>query len=79
MRKILSLLFAYTICAMSFTSCGNADGQRIVLKKDQKIYLNSDSTVYTRGDTITLDGRKFVKVWGITHCKYNCPVLIECK
>ena len=44
-----------------------------------KIYLNSDSTVYTRGDTITLDGRKFVKVWGMTHCKYGCPVLIECK
>ena len=48
-------------------------------QRDQKIYLNSDSTVYTRGDTITLDGRKFVKVWGITHCKYGCPVLIECK
>ena len=81
MRKFLSLLFACTICAMSFTSCENAngDGQRIAIKKDQKIYLNSDSTAYTRGDTITLDGRKFIKVWGITHCKYGCPVLIECK
>ena len=49
------------------------------IQRDQKIYLNSDSTVYTRGDTITLDGRKFVKVLGITHCKYGCPVLIECK
>ena len=81
MRKILGLLFACTICTMSFTSCGNANGdsQRIAIKKDQKIYLNSDSTAYTRGDTITLDGRKFIKVWGITHCKYGCPVLIECK
>lgn len=51
----------------------------IVMQRDQKIYLNSDSTAYTRGDTITLDGRKFIKVWGITHCKYGCPVLIECK
>ena len=49
-------------------------------RNDQKIiYLNSDSTAYTKGDTIVLDGRKFIKVWGITHCKYNCPVLIECK
>lgn len=79
MRKFLGLLFACTICTMSFTSCGNANSQRIAIKKDQKIYLNSDSTAYTRGDTITLDGRKFVKVWGITHCKYGCPVLIECK
>ena len=39
---------------------------------------STDEKIY-KGDTITLDGRKFVKVWGITHCKYGCPVLIECK
>lgn len=68
---IIALLYA---CA---NSTHNSDN--IIIQRDQKIYLNSDSTVYTRGDTITLDGRKFVKVWGITHCKYRCPVLIECK
>lgn len=80
---IIVLLYA---CA---NSTHNSDN--IIIQRDQKIYLNSeqrdqkiyylnsDSTVYTRGDTIMLDGRKFIKVWGITHCKYGCPVLIECK
>ena len=68
---IIVLLYA---CANSTHNSDNS-----IIQRDQKIYLNSDSTVYTRGDTITLDGRKFIKVWGITHCKYGCPVLIECK
>ena len=68
---IIVLLYACT------NSTHNSDN--IIIQRDQKIYLNSDSTVYTRGDTITLDGRKFVKISGITHCKYGCPVLIECK
>ena len=61
--------------------CSNSttNGNKTAIKQDQKIYLNSDSTAYTKGDTIMLDNRKFIKVWGITHCKYNCPVLIECK
>lgn len=68
---IIVLLYACT------NSTHNSDN--IIIQRDQKIYLNSDSTVYTRGDTITLDGRKLVKIWGITHCKYECPILIECK
>ena len=76
--------FLYThlgICFMwiilLFCGCSNSIRN---IKQDQKIiYLNPDSTIYTKGDTIMLDGRKFIKVWGITHCKYNCPVLIECK
>ena len=75
-----------TICFMwiilLFLGCSNSthNGNKITIKRDQKIiYLNLDSTAYTKGDTIILDNRKFIKVWGITHCNYNCPVLIECK
>jgi len=75
-------LAAYFMCIiLLMCTCSNSthNSDKIIMQKDQKIYLNSNSTAYTRGDTITLDGRKFIKVWGITHCKYGCPVLIECK
>lgn len=67
-----------TICFMWIVLllCGCSNSIR---NSHKTIYLNSDSTAYTKGDTIMLDGRKFIKVWGITRCKYNCPVLIECK
>jgi len=45
----------------------------------KRTYLGADSTIYTKGDTLTIDNRKFIKVYGVTHCKYGCPVLIECK
>ena len=81
MDKKFFLYTHLTICFMWIVlllcGCSNSTCN---IKQDQKIiYLNSDSTAYTKGDTIVLDGRKFIKVWGITHCKYNCPVLIECK
>lgn len=67
------LTICFTMIVLLLYGCSNS-------KRDHKIiYLDSDSTAYTKGDTIVLDGRKFIKVWGITHCKYNCPVLIECK
>ena len=85
MDKKIFLYTHLTICFMWIVlllcGCSNSshNGNKTTIKRDQKIYLNSDSTAYTKGDTIMLDGRKFIKVWGITHCKYNCPVLIECK
>lgn len=68
-----------SIIVLIYTCIGYKNNDPKIMQRDQKIYLNSDSTVYTKGDTLTLDGRKFIKVWGITHCKYGCPVLIECK
>ena len=75
----LGICFMWIILLLCGCSNSTTNGNKTVIKQDQKIYLNSDSTAYTKGDTIMLDGRKFIKVWGITHCKYNCPVLIECK
>ena len=49
------------------------------VQKPKYVYLNKDNTIYTKGDTLLIDNRKFIKVYGITHCKYKCPVLIECK
>ena len=76
------LTFCFTWIVLLLYGCSNSmsNSYKTTIKRDNKIiYLNSDSTAYTKGDTIVLDGRKFIKVWGITHCKYNCPVLIECK
>ena len=81
MDKKIFLYTHLTICFIwiILLLCGCSNSTRNI-KQDQKIiYLNQDSTAYTKGDTIMLDGRKFIKVWGITHCKYNCSVLIECK
>ena len=75
----LGICFMWIILLLCGCSNSTTNGNKTVIKQDQKIYLNSDSTAYTKGDTIMLNGRKFIKVWGITHCKYNCPVLIECK
>ena len=75
----LGICFMWIILLLCGCSNSTTNGNKTVIKQDQKIYLNSDSTAYTKSDTIVLDGRKFIKVWGITHCKYNCPVLIECK
>ena len=76
----LTICFMWIILLLCGCSNSTHNGNKTTAKQDQKIiYLNSDSTAYTKGDTIMLDGRKFIKVWGITHCKYNCPVLIECK
>ena len=75
----LTICFMWIILLLCGCSNSTTNGNKTTTKQDQKIYLNSDSTAYTKGDTIMLDNRKFIKVWGITHCKYNCPVLIECK
>ena len=75
----LTICFMWIILLLCGCSNSTTNGNKTAIKQDQKIYLNSDSTAYTKGDTIMLDNRKFIKVWGITHCKYNCPVLIECK
>ena len=75
----LGICFMWIILLLCGCSNSTTNGNKTVIKQDQKIYLNSDSTAYTKGDTIMLDNRKFIKVYGITHCKYNCPVLIECK
>ena len=76
----LTICFMWIILLLWGCSNSTRNSHKTTIKQDQKIiYLNSDSTAYTKGDTIMLDGRKFIKVWGITHCKYNCPVLIECK
>ena len=75
----LGICFMWIILLLCGCSNSTTNGNKTTIKQDQKIYLNSDSTAYTKGDTIMLDGRKFIKVWRITHCKYNCPVLIECK
>ena len=76
----LTICFIWIILLLCGCSNSTRNSYKTTVKQDQKIiYLNSDSTAYTKGDTIMLDNRKFIKVWGITHCKYNCPVLIECK
>lgn len=76
----LTIYFTWIVLLLYGCSSSMSNNYKTTIKRDHKIiYLNSDSTAYTKGDTIVLDGRKFIKVWGITHCKYNCPVLIECK
>ena len=74
--------FAFMLIILLLYGCSNStrNGNKTTIQQNKKIiYLNSDSTAYTKGDTIMLDGRKFIKAWGITHCKYKCPVVIECK
>lgn len=46
-------------------------------KEPEHKYLNSQGDIYTKGDTLRINGKKYIKVYGITHCKYRCPVLIE--
>lgn len=40
-------------------------------------YLNTQKRIYTKGDTLRINNKKYIRVYGITHCKYGCPVLIE--
>lgn len=46
-------------------------------EKPEVKYLDSQGNIYTKGDTLRINGKKYIKIYGITHCKYGCPVLIE--
>lgn len=70
MKKILSII-AITIAICLFSCAGSSE------KKHEVKYLNSQGNIYTKGDTLRINGKKYIKVYGITHCKYGCPVLIE--
>lgn len=53
-------------------SCAGSSKER-----PERKYLNAQGDIYTKGDTLRINGKKYIKVYGITHCKYGCPVLIE--
>lgn len=36
-------------------------------KKDEVKYLNSQGDIYTKGDTLRINGKKYIKVYGITN------------
>lgn len=71
MKKIL---FVAMLCVIAMFSCTSDKNSKPDIK-----YLNSQQTIYTKGDTLELNGRKYIKVYGVTNCKYACPVLIEAK
>lgn len=58
--------------AFVFFSCS---GER---KQDSTVkYLDVNEKIFTKGDTLRINGKKYIKIYGITNCKYGCPVLIE--
>lgn len=71
MKKILSII-VITIIAVSLFSCEDNSQKRPEVK-----YLNEQEGIYTKGDTLIINGKKYIKVYGITGCKYGCPVVIE--
>ena len=71
MKKILGIT-AITIMAVGLFSCAGSSKER-----PERKYLNVQGDIYTKGDTLRINGKKYIKVYGITHCKYGCPVLIE--
>jgi thioredoxin-related protein len=73
MKKILSII-VITIIAVCLFSCGS--GHQEIPEVKYK-YLNAKEDIYTDGDTLMINGKKYIKVYGITECKYNCPVIIE--
>ncbi len=80
MKKVFG--FILVVAALSACGSNGKSSSKSEKKKVEIHYLNHDSTAYTRCisyDTITLDGRKFIKVWGVSGCKYSCPVLMEVK
>lgn len=77
-------LFGYVLIIAVLAACsGDNSSNGTTRENEVKIhYLNSEKTAYTRcvkSDTLVLDGRTFIKVYGVTDCKYGCPVLIEVK
>ena len=71
MKNILNIALI-TIIAFAFFSCL---GER---KQDPTVkYLDVNEKIFTKGDTLRINGKKYIKIYGITHCKYGCPVLIE--
>lgn len=58
--------------AFVFFSCLGERKQDSIIK-----YLDVNEKIFTKGDTLRINGKKYIKVYGITHCKYGCPVLIE--
>lgn len=71
MKKILSII-AITIMAVALFSCAGNSKKRPGVK-----YLNAQEGIYTKGDTLRINGKKYIKVYGITKCRYGCPVVIE--
>lgn len=71
MKKILSII-VITIIAVGLFSC--EDNSQ---KRPEVNYLNAQEGIYTKGDTLIINGKKYIKVYGITQCKYGCPVIIE--
>ena len=79
-------LFSFILVSVLLLACGsntNADSSGIAIRYGVKIkYLDSAQTVYTRcipEDTVVLEGRTFIKVWGISNCTHHLPILIEVK
>ena len=71
MKKIIFIL-SFIVLLVS-CSCPTSN-----VKIKQKHYLDKDHTIYHKEDTIRLNnGKTYLKVYGVTYCKYNCPVLIE--
>ena len=78
-------LFSFILVSVLLLACAgnnNADSD-ITIKNGVEIkYLDSAHTSYTRcisEDTIVLEGRTFIKVWGISNCTHHLPILIEVK
>lgn len=71
MKKLL-----YFAAVALFLSCDELSNTN----KPIRYYLDKDSLIYHKGDTLTLNnGNRYLKVYGVTGCKYGCPVLIELK
>lgn len=71
MKKILSII-ALTIIAFGLFSCAGSSKGKPGVK-----YFDTKHEIYTKGDTLKINGKKYIKVYGITNCKYGCPVVIE--
>lgn len=68
--------FVITITSIALFSCRISCAKKHA-KEDEVKYLDSQGDIYTKGDTLRINGKKYIKVYGITKCKYGCPVLIE--
>lgn len=69
-------LFGYVLIIAVLAACNGDNSSNSITKENEvKIhYLNSEKTAYTKcikSDTLVLDGRTFIKIYGVANCKVN--------